>query len=70
MNTAEGPTPTTCSILHNTRHPSVTPSTVVELHAAPFGEFFSSWSGGGGGWHKALVVGSVSLWRRLLASRP
>ena len=24
---------------------------------------------GGGGWHKALVVGSVSLWRRLLASR-
>ena len=23
---------------------------------------------GGGGWHKALVVGSVSLWRRLLAS--
>ena len=26
--------------------------------------------GGRGGWHKALVVGSVSLWRRLLASRP
>ena len=26
--------------------------------------------GGGGGWHKALVVGSGSLWRRLLASRP
>ena len=26
--------------------------------------------GGGGCWHKALVVGSVSLWRRLLASRP
>ena len=25
---------------------------------------------GGGGRHKALVVGSVSLWRRLLASRP
>ena len=25
---------------------------------------------GGWGWHKALVVGSVSLWRRLLASRP
>ena len=25
---------------------------------------------GGGGWHKALVVGSVSLWRRILASRP
>ena len=25
---------------------------------------------GGGVWHKALVVGSVSLWRRLLASRP
>ena len=25
--------------------------------------------GGGGGCHKALVVGSVSLWRRLLASR-
>ena len=25
---------------------------------------------GGGGWHKALVVGSVSLWQRLLASRP
>ena len=25
--------------------------------------------GGGGRWHKALVVGSVSLWRRLLASR-
>ena len=24
---------------------------------------------GGGGGHKALVVGSVSLWRRLLASR-
>ena len=24
---------------------------------------------GEGGWHKALVVGSVSLWRRLLASR-
>ena len=24
---------------------------------------------GGGVWHKALVVGSVSLWRRLLASR-
>ena len=23
---------------------------------------------GGGVWHKALVVGSVSLWRRLLAS--
>ena len=30
---------------------------------------WSLWSGGGGGWHKALVVGSVSLWRRLLASR-
>ena len=29
------------------------------------------WGGGrGGGWHKALVVGSVRLWRRLLASRP
>ena len=28
-----------------------------------------SQGGGGGGWHKALVVGSVSLWRRLLASR-
>ena len=26
--------------------------------------------GEGGGWHKALVVGSVSLRRRLLASRP
>ena len=26
--------------------------------------------GGGGGWHKALAVGSVGLWRRLLASRP
>ena len=26
--------------------------------------------GGGGGWHKAWVVGSVSLWRRLLAFRP
>ena len=26
--------------------------------------------GGGGGWHKALVVGSVSLWRRVLASHP
>ena len=26
-------------------------------------------AGGGGGWHKALVVGSVILWRRLLASR-
>ena len=25
--------------------------------------------GGGGVWHKALAVGSVSLWRRLLASR-
>ena len=25
--------------------------------------------GGRGVWHKALVVGSVSLWRRLLASR-
>ena len=25
---------------------------------------------GGGLWHKALVVGSISLWRRLLASRP
>ena len=25
---------------------------------------------GGGGWHKALVVGSVSLWRPLLASGP
>ena len=36
---------------------------------------WSLWSGEGGGgfggrgWHKALVVGSVSLWRRLLASR-
>ena len=31
---------------------------------------WSLWSGeGGGGWHKALVVGSVGLWRRLLASR-
>ena len=29
-----------------------------------------AWGGGGGGWHKALGVGSVSLWRRLLASRP
>ena len=33
----------------------------------------SAWTnvrrGGGGVWHKALVVGSVSLWRRLLASR-
>ena len=25
---------------------------------------------GGGVWHKAFVVGSVSLWLRLLASRP
>ena len=25
--------------------------------------------GGGWGWHNALVFGSVSLWRRLLASR-
>ena len=25
---------------------------------------------GRGGWHKALVVGSASLWRRLLAFRP
>ena len=25
---------------------------------------------GGGVWHKASVVGFVSLWRRLLASRP
>ena len=25
--------------------------------------------GGGGCWHKALVVGSVGLWQRLLASR-
>ena len=25
--------------------------------------------GGGGGWHKALVVGFVNLWQRLLASR-
>ena len=33
--------------------------------AGPIGD-----TGGGGGWHKALVVGSVSLWRRLLASRP
>ena len=30
-----------------------------------------AWGRGGGGvWHKALVVGSVSLWPRLLASRP
>ena len=27
-------------------------------------------AGGWGGWHKALVVGSVSPWRRPLASRP
>ena len=27
-------------------------------------------AGGGGIWHKALVVGSVGLWRRLLASGP
>ena len=26
--------------------------------------------GVGRGWHKALVVGSISLWLRLLASRP
>ena len=32
-----------------------------ETHAA---------DGGGGGLHKALVVGSVRLWRRLLASHP
>ena len=31
---------------------------------------FGCVKGGGGGWHKALVVGSVGLWRRLLASRP
>ena len=30
----------------------------------------STHKGGGGRWHKALVVGSVGLWRRLLASRP
>ena len=30
---------------------------------------WAPWTGGGGGWHKALVVGSVSLCRRLLASR-
>ena len=29
----------------------------------------SAMGDGWGGWHKALVVGSVSLWRRLLASR-
>ena len=28
------------------------------------------WVCEGGVWHKALVVGSVTLWRRLLASRP
>ena len=32
--------------------------------------FLDNASGLGGVWHKALVVGSVSLWRRLLASRP
>ena len=38
----------------------------TSIHTLPF-----LWEvcGGGGGWHKALVVGSVSLWRRLLASR-
>ena len=36
-----------------------------EVTVPPHGE-----GGGGGGLHKALVVGCVSLWRRQLASRP
>ena len=37
------------------------------VHSAKYG--VPRGVGGGGAWHKALVVGSVSLWRRLLASR-
>ena len=44
---------------------------VIEIPEVPGCE--GGWAGmhwkGGGVWHKALVVGSVSMWRRLLASR-
>ena len=54
-------------------------NTGLSKHGEPVFPHFWSWNqtltdvcarGGGGGWHKTLVVGSVSLWLRLLASRP
>ena len=47
-------------------------SSLMECTACPFENPLGLvWrGGGGGGWHKALVDGSVSLWRRLLDSRP
>ena len=54
---------------------SITPCTWVHqgMHRIALGmvrEISHAGRGGGGGWHKASVIGSVSLWRRLLASRP
>ena len=45
------------------------PSVKVHQAAVLVRRFCFSMEVGGGGWHKALVVGSVSLWRRLLAPR-
>ena len=42
---------------------------VVSVELRDFSVALGRGAGGGGGWQKALVVGSVSLWRRLLASR-
>ena len=44
---------------------SFVPTPSLESSAFEWAPSRGSW----GGWHKALVVGSVSLWQRLLASR-
>ena len=46
------------------------PAVMPCLSPAPKTDHTGERGRGGGEWHKALVVGSVSLWRRLLASRP
>ena len=56
-----------CGLLQNGWHRPADPRTSPESVAR---RADGARVGGGGGWHKALVVGSVSLWRRLLASRP
>ena len=53
-----------------THPPTPFPWLVVPTEPLDLPCFASLRRGGGGGWHKALVVGSGSLWRRLLASRP
>ena len=68
---ASGCSPPTRNPSANTSMSILSPSLVYPLMPPPTHPLKVRWParrGGVGAWHKALVVGSVSLWRRLLAS--